>query len=282
MYRFLLSRQWVVLTLIALLLIPTMIRLGFWQMDRHDQRVARNELISASLSAEPVPMAELTTVDAGPGADDRYRRVTATGSYDPAHQVLVRQRTNADGAMGYYVLTPLLQEDAPAVLVNRGWLPAGGDPTQAPPVPEPPSGQVTVTGRLMADETTGNTGVKDKSGLPDGMVMLINSDQREADLGRPMLGGYLELTETAPPDEADPPLAPLPEPDHTGIGAHFAYAVQWWLFTAGVPVGWFLLLRRDRKDAAEQAAKEAVAAAGPERSAAERPTAARDNVPTSA
>ncbi|UED83477.1 SURF1 family protein [Streptomyces profundus] len=297
MYRFLLSRQWVSLTLIALLLIPSMIWLGFWQMDRHDQRVARNDLIAASLSADPVPMAELTSLDAGPAADDRYRRVTATGSYDPAFQVLVRQRTNDDGAMGYHVLTPLLQDDAPAVLVNRGWIPAGNDPTRAPEVPEPPSGQITVTGRLMADETTGNSGIKDKSGLPDGMVMLINSDQREADLGQPMLGGYLELTETAPPDEAEPALELLPEPDHTGIGAHFAYAIQWWLFTAGVPVGWFLLLRRDRNDAAEQAAKEARAAAGPkpgpggkdgrdgrEEPAAEekQPSGPRDNVSTSA
>ena len=34
-YRFLLSRQWVILTLVALLLIPTMIRLGIWQMHRY-------------------------------------------------------------------------------------------------------------------------------------------------------------------------------------------------------------------------------------------------------
>ena len=40
-YRFLLSRQWVILTLVALLLIPTMIRLGIWQMHRYEERTAR-------------------------------------------------------------------------------------------------------------------------------------------------------------------------------------------------------------------------------------------------
>ncbi|RMI34789.1 SURF1 family cytochrome oxidase biogenesis protein [Streptomyces triticirhizae] len=266
MYRFLLSRQWVILTLLALLLIPTMVWLGFWQLDRHEQRVARNDLISASLDAEPVPMAELTTADGGPAPDDRYRPVTATGVYDVAHQVLVRQRTNGDGAMGYHVLTPLLPADGgPAVLVNRGWIAAGQDLTEAPEVPAPPTGEVTVTGRLMADETTANTGVRDRSGLPDGMTMLINSDQREADLGQPMLGGYLELTETSPPDPAEPALEPVPEPDHTGIGAHFAYAIQWWLFAAGVPVGWFLLLRRDANDRRADAAAAAGRAGGRQR-----------------
>ncbi|MYS78038.1 SURF1 family protein, partial [Streptomyces sp. SID5926] len=38
MYRFLLSRQWVILTLLAVLLIPTMIKLGFWQMHRYEER----------------------------------------------------------------------------------------------------------------------------------------------------------------------------------------------------------------------------------------------------
>lgn len=27
-----------------------------------------------------------------------------------------------------------------------------------------------------------------------------------------------------------------------------AYAVQWWLFAAGVPVGWVILVRREKRD----------------------------------
>ncbi len=61
MYRFLLSRQWVILTLVALLLIPTMIWLGFWQMDRYEQRHARNQLVADALHAEPVPVERLTS-----------------------------------------------------------------------------------------------------------------------------------------------------------------------------------------------------------------------------
>lgn len=62
-YRFVLTRQWVCLTLIALALIPAMIKLGFWQYHRHEHRVAQNELIAANLSAKPVPMTEVTSPD---------------------------------------------------------------------------------------------------------------------------------------------------------------------------------------------------------------------------
>ncbi|MDT0310084.1 SURF1 family protein [Streptomyces sp. DSM 44917] len=255
MYRFLLSRQWVILTLVTLLLIPALVWLGFWQLHRHEQRVARNDLIAGSLAAEPVPMAELSQAGGAVDPDDRYRPVTAAGRYDAEHEVVVRNRDNADGRLGYYVLTPLVGEDGTAVVVNRGWIPTGNDLTRVPEVPEPPSGEVTVTGRLMADETSGTTGIRDRSGLPDGMVMMISSQERAQALGLPVLGGYLELTDTTPasPDAAEQPET-LPEPDHTGIGAHFAYALQWWLFAAGVPVGWVLLARRELHDANASAA----------------------------
>jgi cytochrome oxidase assembly protein ShyY1 len=252
-YRFLLSRQWVILTLVALGLIPTMVWLGFWQLHRHEQRVERNDLIAGSLDSPKVAMTELTEVGGEPDPDDRYRPVTATGEYRVADQVLARQRANDAGAVGYYVLTPLIQEDGTGVLVNRGWVPAGNDPTRAPAVAAPPAGEVTVTGRLMVDETSGTTGIRDRSGLPEGMVMLINAERLGAEFGTPMLGGYVELTDTAPAAAeggggGGSRPEPLPEPDHTSIGAHFAYAIQWWLFAAGVPVGWVLLLRRELHD----------------------------------
>ncbi|SFC78682.1 SURF1 family protein [Streptomyces aidingensis] len=259
MYRFLLSRQWVLLTLVALLLIPLMVLAGFWQMGRHEQRVARNDLIAASLAAGPVEMAELTAPGRGPDDADRYRPVTATGRYLPADEVVVRHRKGpgaGGGAIGYFVVTPLIQADGTAVLVNRGWVPAGDDPTRLPEVPAPPAGEVTVTGRLMADESTGSSGRRERSGLPAGMVMLISSGQRAEEMGIPVLGGHLELTATEPAPPADPAQpALLDEPDHSGIGAHFAYALQWWFFAAMVPVGWVLLARREAAERAAAAAR---------------------------
>jgi cytochrome oxidase assembly protein ShyY1 len=248
-YRFLLSRQWVILTLLALALIPAMIELGFWQLHRHESRVAHNELIVSSLSARPVPFERLSGGPGrGPAENDQFRTATASGRYDAEHEVVVRQRTGADEqSIGYFVVTPLIQDDGTAVLVNRGWIEAGGDLTRFPDVPEPPGGKVRVTGRAMLDETSGTSGIKDKSGLPPRQVMLIDSRRQAKALDGPVLGGYLQLTATSPQPRTGQPER-IPEPDHDSIGPHMAYAVQWWLFAAAVPVGWAVLVRRERRD----------------------------------
>jgi cytochrome oxidase assembly protein ShyY1 len=244
-YRFLLSRQWVILTLVALVLIPVMIELGFWQFHRHERRVAQNALIEENLRAEPVPVEKLTSPGHTVPRADQWRRVTATGTFDTAHEVVVRRRTSADDRVGFHVLSPLVLRDGRIVLVNRGWIPAAGDQRSYPPVPPAPRGEVTVTGRLKADETTGASGIKDLKGLPDRQVMLISSAQQAELTGREVLGGYMEQTGPAP---AGGTPEQVPEPDHDSIGAHMAYAVQWWLFAAGVPVGWFVLVRREKRD----------------------------------
>ncbi|MGK5627429.1 SURF1 family cytochrome oxidase biogenesis protein [Streptomyces sp. URMC 123] len=257
MYRFLLSRQWVILTLIALVLVPVMIELGFWQLHRHENRVANNQLIADNLTAPPVPVAELTAPGREVSRENTWRQVTATGTFDTAHEVVVRRRLSSAERVGAHVLTPLILKDGRAVLVNRGWVPSAADQTSFPSVPAPPSGEVTVTGRLRPDETTARTGIKDRQGLPPRQVMLINSEQRGKDLSRPVLGGYIEMSA---PEPAGKSPEPVPSPDHSSIGAHMAYAIQWWLFAAGVPVGWVILVRRERKDRLAQRAESGSAA----------------------
>ncbi|MFF6882560.1 SURF1 family protein [Streptomyces sp. NPDC012421] len=250
MYRFLLSRQWVILTLVALVLIPVMIELGFWQFHRHERRVAQNTLIADNLEAAPVPVEELTSPGHVVPRADYWRRVTATGTFDTAHEVVVRRRTSSDERVGAHVLTPLVLKDGTVVLVNRGWVPGAANQRDYPEVPPAPKGEVTISGRLKADETTGASGIKDLKGLPDRQVMLISSAQQAELIGREVLGGYVEQTE---PEPAGDSPEQIPEPDHDSIGAHMAYAVQWWLFAAGVPVGWIVLVRREKRDRATAA-----------------------------
>lgn len=254
-YRFLLSRQWVILTLVGLALIPVMIKLGFWQYHRHEHRVARNDQVAQSLAADPVPVTRLAAPGRPVPHDDVWRRITASGTYDTKGEVVVRLRTDADGNQGYFVLTPLVLDGGPALLVNRGWIPANGDLTKLPHIPPAPKGKVSIVGRLRADETTGS-GIKNTEGLPDRQVMLISSEQRAKADHRPFLGGFVELVGPVP--EGQP--KPVPAPNHSEIGPHMAYAVQWWLFSGFVPVGWFILVRRERRDRAAEAAK---AAGGP-------------------
>lgn len=261
MYRFLLSRQWVILALIALLLIPTMIRLGFWQMHRYEMRSARNQLVSDALSAKPVPVEKMTAPGHTVTTDERYRSVTAKGHFDTDDEVVVRRRTNSDDEVGYHVLTPFVLTDGKVLLVNRGWIPSNGpSQTAFPRVPAPPSGEITVTGRLMPDETTAASGIKNLKGLPDRQTMLINSEQEARRLGARVLGGY--IVQTAPEPKGSTPEL-IGKPGDEDAALNYAYAIQWWLFAAGVPVGCVILARREARDRAEAAAKEQTAETEP-------------------
>ncbi|MBX7549059.1 SURF1 family protein [Streptomyces sp. NPDC004232] len=251
-YRFLLSVQWVILTLVSIALIPTMIRLGFWQQHRYEQRTARNDLVSSALHAKPVPVERLSAPGHAVTRAERYRTVTATGTFDTAREEVVRRRTNSDDEVGFHVLTPFVLADGKVLLVNRGWIPANGVQTAFPKIPAPPAGKTTITGRLMADETTAASGIKNIQGLPARQVMLIDSTQEAHRLGAQVLGGYVEQTgpQTDSPEQ-------ISDPGTEDAPLNYAYMIQWWLFAAAVPFGWWSLVRRELRDRAAAAAAEA-------------------------
>jgi len=243
-YRFLLSRRWLALAAVVLLLVPACIRLGFWQLDRYDQRRDRSALIRANASAPPRPVAEL----APPGGDvlpeNAWRQVNVIGSYDTAHQLVVRNRP-LNGSPGFHVLTPLVTAAGSGVIVNRGWVPAPTDGSLSPDVPAPPTGEVTVVGRLRPSEGQLSYGPRDGPGVPAGQVVRIDVPRIAGSLPYAVHAGYVELVEEQPPAGAAP--QPL-EPPSSGTGPHLAYALNWWLFALIAVIGPVLLARREAAD----------------------------------
>jgi cytochrome oxidase assembly protein ShyY1 len=268
------TRRWILLTLGFVALVLAMYRLGLWQYHRYQQTNRNNQLISLAVHAAPVPIETLTHPGATVPGSERYRPVTVTGHFDPAHQYVVRRRTNSDGTLGYFLITPLISTDGKAVLVNRGWVaPDPNDGAAFPAVPKTPPGTVTLTGRLQPDETSGVSGIRNESGLPPRQYMLISSSEQTAKLPEPVLGGYIELVKASPAltpaDSAELVAGPGSNSQNTsdaaivGQGVHLPYAIQWWLFALMVPVGWWILLRQELKDKKKPAKPSAPAPAGP-------------------
>ncbi|GLX01098.1 SURF1 family protein [Microtetraspora sp. NBRC 16547] len=246
MYRFLLTRRWLAFHLLVLALIPAFFFLGQWQFGRFEERSASSERTTANLNSAPVPLDQLDTIGGTVPDAMKYRPVTMTGTYDTSHELLVRRRPQ-NGQVGFYVVTPLVTPQG-AVLVNRGWVPAGATAESRPEVPAPPSGEVTVTGRLKPSETENTTGIRNRtSGLPTGQVLLVNTTDIGATLPYRLYGGFVELTAQRP--TRDPAPEPVPAPDVGGGGGlNLAYSVQWWLFIGVAVGGWFLLIRREARD----------------------------------
>lgn len=115
-------------TLITLLLLGFLLSLGFWQLDRAQQK--RDILAAYEAGPEStVIQLEATTASVDTG---RYRFARAAGVYDNTHQFLLDNRTRS-GYVGYEVFTPFrIRNSGVAVLVNRGWIPLTGDRSEVP------------------------------------------------------------------------------------------------------------------------------------------------------
>src|SRR4051812_44603936 len=125
-YRFALRPKWIVSHLFILLLVVTMINLGFWQLRRLHEKRSHNQVVLARAAEPQVPVRTLVQPSDSQAAvgDSEYRRVTATGHYLTGAEVLVRSRS-WDTAPGSWVLTPLEFPDGSGIIVNRGWIPNG-------------------------------------------------------------------------------------------------------------------------------------------------------------
>ena len=241
MYRFLLSPRWLGGAALAVAAAAVMVLLGNWQFSRYEERSALNARIDAAAAGAPTELTATlprptTAGTAGPRPDDdtAWAKVTATGRYDPAHEILARGRT-VEGRVGFEVVTPLLLADGTAVLVDRGWVPpAPGGAVATPTVPPAPTGTVTVVGQVHLSESR-PTPLTRRDGRIDTRRIAVPQLARE--LPYPVYGAYVLLAEQTPP--ADPLFVQIP------IGRENAwqnggYAAQWWIFAvmALVAFGW--------------------------------------------
>jgi len=111
-------RPGIVPTLVVLVLLPALVALGFWQLDRGEHK----RVLLASYAERRV--AESMSVHQLQGTDDpAFRRVHLHGRFDAAHSLLLDNRMRG-AAVGVELLQPFLDQDSGLwLLLNRGWLP---------------------------------------------------------------------------------------------------------------------------------------------------------------
>ena len=222
--RFLLSPRWVLSHLLVILLVVVMINLGFWQLRRLDEKRDRNALVEARMDQPEVPLGDL--LDAGDGgAVDRvrYRRVTATGTYDEGATIQVRDRSQ-DGAPGAWLVTPMAVEGGERVGVIRGFV--GFRPDGSFERAAAPSGRVTVTGLAMDPDRLGGTAGHDLRTLlaeDDVLPALLMADA--SDPPEPNGPDSPDRADCAAGADAErATIEPGPKPE-LSEGPHLGYAV---------------------------------------------------------
>ncbi len=217
-----------------------MLVLGFWQLDRHDQKKDINKKIDARISQTAVDILELD-LDSGEGSilkDQEYRKVTVTGFYKQSDSVLVRNRS-FDGSPGYWLLTPLDLGTGEFVIINRGWLPVSAEEFSDTNLKK-----VTIEGIAMETQTASGLQREDS---PEGNLSTlgrVDLDRYQKQLDYEILPIFVQITNQEPKQNTNfPIILNLPK---FKDGQHLNYAVQWFIFAAIAAFGYPLVIYRSR------------------------------------
>ncbi len=246
--------RWIITTLLVIAAVGVMVRLGFWQLDRLEQRRAFNARVEAQINAAPLDLNQALPADDLTGME--YRTVTVRGVYDTQNEVVLRNQVNGN-VPGYHLLTPLVIDGShPAVLVDRGFIPMQpgqtGQPAGLAQYAQP--GPVTVRGILRLPYVPRYFGVPDPT-LAPGQTRLdawntVNLSRLQSQLPYPLLPVYVEVSPAPAQTGGADPNAPVPASDLPDLseGPHMGYAIQWFSFAAVLGLGYPYFVKKQLSD----------------------------------
>jgi surfeit locus 1 family protein len=217
-------------TLVAMTLIALCLIAAQWQYNRGVDRHHRNFLIEQNIAAPAISLAaaEKNLVK------NEWRTVSVEGRFDASQTILIRNRY-FEGKYGFEFLTLFTSIDQQKFWIDRGWVIAGKNALTAPNVPNPPTGVVTITGRLRLDSSLPRGSFFALPATGEGLVSKWNA-QQEVETE----SFYIDLLSGSTPELTPDVSAQLPE---LSDGPHMAYALQWLFFGGLVGYGRFLVRR---------------------------------------
>lgn len=209
------------LIVIYLLLLTLLLNLGFWQLNRADEKRILIEKQTQSMEAAPLPLSALTEDNS---EILRYRKATVSGHYDTAQQFLLDNQI-VKGKVGYFVLTPFMIDGGKrAVLINRGWVAANPDRHILPDVRIKDS-QTAISGIINHFPGVGIklTGAAIPTQTSPALVQIVDTEILAKKLGYSLFSFQIELDANMPEGYVRQWLTTMPMPPQQ----HFGYAMQW-------------------------------------------------------
>ena len=203
-------------------------RLGVWQLDRADQKIALQTSLEAR-SREPALDAASLARSPRAAEAQHHRRVGLSGRWLAERTVFLDNR-QMDGKVGFFVVTPLaLTPGSGVVLVQRGWVPRHFTSRTELPALATPGGIVAVDG-IVAPAPSRLFEFAEAASGPIRQNLDIASFAHDTGLDLLPLS-VLQLD--APGAPADGLLRHWPAPA-ADVQKHYGYAFQWFALAAGV------------------------------------------------
>jgi len=232
--------RWILAIVVGVVITLAFVRLGFWQLDRLDERRVANTTSEARMSEPVRPLEGILGEHRQEVNEILHRATSVEGAFRTADEFFSPGRVVSD-RQGTLVATPLDLADGTVLIVVRGIVPPG---TPGPPAAgfEPPSGSVALVGRIDDGEKPIPIGEH----VPEDGHLASLSRVDLAYIDRWIEGDVLPITlileEQTPPDPGGVPLR-IPREELTE-GSHLGYAIQWFSFAIIVAVGVAVLVYR--------------------------------------
>lgn len=238
------SKKWILLTILIVLSMVLFVRLGFWQLDRLEQKRNYNMMMAERWREEPF---DLSREQLPENLDAlQYRRVTAKGQFDYANQIVLKSQVYRD-APGIVLVTPFVMANNRAVLVARGWVPDDRSDPQYWPEMEEPAGAPMI-GLIKASQAPPNGQPSTPPPAPLAEWYRIDIPAIQPQMSYKLESGWIQQL----PEEGRP-LDRLPireEPMALDEGNHLSYAVQWFSFAVIAGFGYIMFVRYKERQAA--------------------------------
>lgn len=218
---------------VALSVAAVCVRLGVWQLARHEGRRERNAAIAERLALSPVSLLDDPTVDSL-----EYRRVLAIGIVDTT-RAMVEVGRAVNSVPAVYVVLPLRLDDGHAVLVEAGWIPS----------PDAMSVRESIVRGNDTVEVRGVLLAPRPGAMPKNVEWPLSVRFADPLVLGPLFPYPLHpwiLRRTDWSTDPTPGLRPIPLPELTR-GPHLSYAVQWFVFATIAVVGAIALLVTEAK-----------------------------------
>lgn len=231
------NRRWWLTTLIVIAGVVVLIRLGYWQLDRLEQRREYNALVASRWTETPFDL----NANALPSRLDNleYRRIQVAGEFDYANQIVLTQQIR-DSIPGVVLITPLVFGEDEAVLVARGWVPANqATPEAWSQFEEPPN--APVIGLIQESQMLPSGAAPEPPAQPQQEWFRINVDAIQPQMPYDLLPVFIyQLPEAGRAPDALPYRT---EPVALDEGSHLSYAIQWFMFALILGVGYFFFIQ---------------------------------------
>ncbi|MBD3648453.1 MAG: SURF1 family protein [Pseudomonadales bacterium] len=229
------------ITVFSAVCLGTFTWLGFWQMDRGDEKT---RLVNEVMARREQPAVPLSILIEKPEAPDGTP-VLLEGTWDPDHVFLLDNRV-LEGRVGFEVLVPFHDHGSDThLLVNRGFVPMGRTRQEVPDIP-PLTGAQQVTGYVYVaeDNVVVDTG-GELVGQPPWPIIVQVADPvlLQLELDRALYPHVIRLA------DSDPNALPRNWPVTTILPArHWGYAVQWFVMGFVVLAAWLAFSFRRSED----------------------------------